>query len=332
MDPSRVLIADAGEMLAKLSSFTKVGGVCWVSVIALAISLACWLPNGKLPSVFRRVLGTVAGVIGLTCLWWAIPSFGTLSQQATFWCMAALTIASAVATISARNPVYSAIWFAVSLLGTAALFFLQNAQFLGIATVAVYAGAIVVTFLFVLMLSQPTGHAFYDRISWGRWPRMATALAAALMVALISGMVAGTDREQLTAREQQMTAVQETLIGELATLEVRSLRYESDIKTGTRRAVLSVRVAPAELAALREQRADLEKLALARLQEVTPDQATKELRLNWDDLQTNAHMAQLGGRLFSRQWISIQAAGALLMAALVGAVAIASRDGAGKTE
>ncbi len=54
-----------------------------------------------------------------------------------------------------------------SLLGTAGLFLFQGAQFLSIATVAVYAGAIVVTFLFVLMLAQPEGHAFYDRIGWG---------------------------------------------------------------------------------------------------------------------------------------------------------------------
>lgn len=329
MDWSGVLFATT---LEEWTAWMKVGGVCWISVVALAISVACWLPNGKNPSSFRRALGTVTGIVGLICLWWTIPALGTMSEQATFWSLAALTVASAVATISARNPVYSAIWFAVSLLGTAALFFVQNAQFLGIATVAVYAGAIVVTFLFVLMLSQPTGHAFYDRISWGRWPRLLTALSAAILVALVSGMISGTDAEQLSAREKQMAAVQETLVGELTTLEVRALRYETDIKTGARRALLAVRVAPAERGILREQRADLEKLALARLQEVAADQPPKEIRLSWDDLQTPAHMAQLGGRLFSRQWISIQAAGALLMAALVGAVAIANRDGAGKSE
>ena len=54
----------------------------------------------------------------------------------------------------------------MSLLGTAGLFLFQGAQFLGVATIVVYAGAILVTFLFVLMLAQPEGHAFYDRVSW----------------------------------------------------------------------------------------------------------------------------------------------------------------------
>ncbi len=46
------------------------------------------------------------------------------------------------------------------------LFLYDGAQFLGVATIVVYAGAILVTFLFVLMLAQPEGQAAYDRVSW----------------------------------------------------------------------------------------------------------------------------------------------------------------------
>ena len=70
------------------------------------------------------------------------------------------------ATVTFRNPVYCAIWFGLSLLGTAGLFLFHGAQFLAVATVVVYAGAILVTFLFVLMLAQPEGQASYDRVSW----------------------------------------------------------------------------------------------------------------------------------------------------------------------
>ena len=61
--------------------------------------------------------------------------------------------------MTTRNPVYCAIWFGMTLLGTAGLFLFQGAQFLAVATVVVYAGAILVTFLFVLMLAQPDGRA-----------------------------------------------------------------------------------------------------------------------------------------------------------------------------
>ena len=76
-----------------------------------------------------------------------------------FLILAAVTVISAVGAITFRNPVYCAIWFGLSLLGVAGLFFFAGAQFLAVATVVVYAGAILVTFLFVLMLAQPEGKA-----------------------------------------------------------------------------------------------------------------------------------------------------------------------------
>jgi len=138
----------------------------WIATaFALMLSLSSWLPSGKAPTRLRKLVAVVSGLVGLGLLWRGVPTLPTFSEQAGFWTLASLTIAASVATISARNPVYSAIWFAISLLGTASLLFLQNAQFLGVATVAVYAGAIVVTFLFVIMLAQPNGAARYDRFA-----------------------------------------------------------------------------------------------------------------------------------------------------------------------
>jgi NADH-quinone oxidoreductase subunit J len=99
-----------------------------------------------------------------------------------YWVLAGVTVIAAGLTISARSPVYSAVCFAVTLLGVAGLFLLSGAQFLSIATVAVYAGAIVVTFLFVVMLAQPEGRAYYDRLSWGSFPPLAAAIAGALLI------------------------------------------------------------------------------------------------------------------------------------------------------
>ena len=96
-----------------------------------------------------------------------LPSLGIYLTTFVFWVMAGVTVFAALGTVTSRSPVYCAIWFAVTLLGVGGLMLVGGAQFLGIATVAVYAGAIVVTFLFVLMLAQPEGHAFYDRVSWG---------------------------------------------------------------------------------------------------------------------------------------------------------------------
>ena len=76
-------------------------------------------------------------------------------------------------------------------MGTAGLFLLQGAQFLGVATVVVYAGAIVVIFLFVLMLAQPGGRAHYDRIHWGWLPTGLAALAGAVLVTGVVFAISG---------------------------------------------------------------------------------------------------------------------------------------------
>ena len=129
---------------------------------------------------------------------------------------------------------------------------MQGAQFLGGATIVVYAGAIVVTFLFVIMLAQPEGHAVYDRISWGWFPRPAAILAAAVFLGLLA----------------------------------------------------------AGMSSMKEQGATADVLQ------------TTELARDGGVLHPQ-HMANLGRRLFSQQLVAVEVAGTLLMAALVGAIAIA---------
>ena len=91
-------------------------------------------------------------------------------------------------TVTQRNPVSCALWFASLVIGTASLFMLQNAQFLAVATVIVYAGAIVVMFLFVIMLAQQGGAARYDRLA--REPGLAVAASFVLIVAMVSTILA----------------------------------------------------------------------------------------------------------------------------------------------
>ena len=134
------------------------------------------------PQAAWRKLGVVAALVGVALIGVALPPLGDLLPQVLFWLMAALAVLASGAAVTSRSPVYAAIWFAVSLLGTAGLFLLQGAQFLGIATIVVYAGAIVVTFLFVLMLAQPEGYSPYDRISWAGFAIPMASIGVALLV------------------------------------------------------------------------------------------------------------------------------------------------------
>ena len=69
-----------------------------------------------------------------------------------FFLMGGLTLAGALGVVLARNPVHSALFLVQTLLSVAVLFLLQDAQLVAAVQVIVYAGAIVVLFIFVIML------------------------------------------------------------------------------------------------------------------------------------------------------------------------------------
>ena len=69
-----------------------------------------------------------------------------------FFALALIAIAGAVALVAARNPVKSALFLLLNFASLAVMYILLNAQFLAAAQIIVYAGAIVVLFLFVIML------------------------------------------------------------------------------------------------------------------------------------------------------------------------------------
>ncbi len=98
----------------------------------------------------------------------------------------------ALLTVTSRNPIYSALWFASVVLSTSGLFLLAGAPFLAAGTVIVYAGAIIVTFLFVIMLAQMEGKALYDRAA--RAPGSATFTCFLLLWCLIYSLSALSDR------------------------------------------------------------------------------------------------------------------------------------------
>src|SRR6516165_70083 len=69
-----------------------------------------------------------------------------------FWIFALMTLIFGAAVVLNRNPVASALSLVVSFLGLAALFVSLDAYFIGIIQVLVYAGAVMVLFLFIIML------------------------------------------------------------------------------------------------------------------------------------------------------------------------------------
>jgi NADH-quinone oxidoreductase subunit J len=69
-----------------------------------------------------------------------------------FFIFGAIAVAAAIMTITRRNPVHSVIWLVLNFLALAVIYLLMKAQFIAVVQVIVYMGAIMVLFLFVVML------------------------------------------------------------------------------------------------------------------------------------------------------------------------------------
>jgi NADH-quinone oxidoreductase subunit J len=83
---------------------------------------------------------------------------GALLTETAGWLFvvfAGLALASAIAVVVARNPVHSALYLLLSFVLVACIFILQQAEFVGAVQMLVYAGGIMVLFLFVVMLVNP---------------------------------------------------------------------------------------------------------------------------------------------------------------------------------
>ncbi len=79
-------------------------------------------------------------------------------EQALFWAFSLTALGGAAGVVlSLRNAVASALWLVLAMLALACLFVMLQAQFIGLIQVMVYAGAIVVLFLFVIMLLNLRG-------------------------------------------------------------------------------------------------------------------------------------------------------------------------------
>ncbi len=92
----------------------------------------------------------VSRLAGQTTAGWFVP-------------LSVIGLAAGVRVITHPRPVYSALYFILVVFAVAGLLLLMDAEFLAAALVIIYAGAILVTYVFVIMLAQQSGEPSYDR-------------------------------------------------------------------------------------------------------------------------------------------------------------------------
>ncbi len=136
--------------------------------------------------------------------------------EVVFWGHAVIAILSALLCVTRRSPVASALWLIMTLFATAVMFLLLDAHFIAALQVMVYSGAIMVLFLFVIMLLNLGDESATDMKGWfGRMVGLALGVFVAVELWVITKVVP-VDQIRLPAGELDRMTVDEGAIGLVA--------------------------------------------------------------------------------------------------------------------
>lgn len=274
--------AAGGDPASTIVNSPLAPGLLFLLCAAGAAGMIMLLP-GRKEGPIRKIGGAVllasllilAVVIGKTAAGMGIY----------FWLFAAIAVFGALRVVTHAKPVYSALYFVLTVMASAGLFVLMWAEFMAAALVLIYGGAILVTYVFVIMLAAeaaPEGQsgaavheqlAEHDAVS--REPILASAVGFALLGVLLFVIF---DKAQPLARNDA-------------------------------RATASARAADAPVLAVASVPSTLPTGQRAPDGTFVPVGGTQKL----------------GHYLFTRQLINLELAGLILTVAMVGAIVIARK-------
>src|SRR5579864_8554028 len=120
------------------------------------------------------------------------------TTQVLFWFLSILAILGAILVVTSKNPVHSVLWLIVVFVAISGHYILLDAQFLAIVNLIVYAGAIMVLFLFVVMLMNLNTDSEPQK---NRWMKIAGVITGG---ALLLVLVAALKRADLSSQVKDM--------------------------------------------------------------------------------------------------------------------------------
>jgi NADH-quinone oxidoreductase subunit J len=285
-----------------------------ICVLAAAAMFLVMRPGGRA----IKLVGTVLGLGAIA--WFLVESVNIFAPETRekpeffYTIFTVIAIASAVRMITHPRPVYCALYFVLVVLASAALFLLLAAEFIAFALVIVYAGAILVTYMFVLMLAQqspdpndPEGAAPYDRIP--REPA-AACVVGFLLLAVLGNMIylGPQDIEAPAARDAMLAQIVE-LNDMPRQLEdvVEELAPGASIQWGDDRRAVSIVDDTAVVTVIMPE-----------------DTVPTRLELTHDHAPGNIQLVGLA--LVAKFPVSLELAGIILLLAMFGAVVLARRQ------
>lgn len=278
------------------------------AMIALgAIGVCVALPRrGQTPQVIGAILGSLAagGVILALTL-----KAGAAHPNLFFYVFGIIALGSALRVITHSRPVYAALWFIMVVLASAGLLLILSAEFMAFALIIVYAGAILITYLFVIMLATQAPAddtlevlAQYDVEA--REPIAATVVGFVLLAVLTTFMFRG-----LPSIPGATSANSEGLVARMPRLIESKLRDSKVLQSGER--VIAVDLVG--------QTATLQKGDDASAQRTISGE-------QWPKGVQASNVQALGFNFLSEHPGTIEIAGVILLMAMLGAVVLSRKQ------
>ncbi len=169
--------------------------ILFTLLVSGGVGIALALPRaGRMPQIVGAATAGLAG--GLLLILMGIRA-GSDAPNIYFYIFSAIALGAALRVITHDRPVYAALYFVLTVIASSGLFLILSAEFMAFAMIIVYAGAILITYLFVIMLAtqapeEAEVEVLADYDTTAREPVAATIVGFLLLSVLSVMLIHGT--------------------------------------------------------------------------------------------------------------------------------------------
>src|SRR5436305_13593050 len=125
--------------------------------------------------------------------------------QILFWILSVTLLFSSIMVVTSKNTVYSVLWLIITFFAISGHYVLLNAQFLAIVNIIVYAGAIMVLFLFVIMLMNLSKDTEPQK---SKWLKLAGAVAGGSLLLVLVAALRHTEKQMTELAQGDIGLIQ----------------------------------------------------------------------------------------------------------------------------
>ncbi|MFT3683755.1 MAG: NADH-quinone oxidoreductase subunit J [Phycisphaerales bacterium] len=288
-----------------------------------AVGVVLAMPRRKVAAyVVGAAVGAVAFALAMIGMGKAAGGQGL--PQPLFYVFSLIALGSALRVITHPRPIYSALYFILTIVASTGLYVLLAAEFMAFALIIIYAGAILITYMFVIMLASEgatelatEGQSEYDRVA--REPLVATVAGFVLLAALSMILAGGSGPNAAGVRGGVgELAVQNSATGveitRMANRTEESLRNAGLLKAGEKVAAASI----GEEGEINYKAGIIKVTGADGKDRVIP-------RDQWPADLTLTNTEGIGFELMAANPGAIEIAGVVLLMAMLGAVVLARK-------